>query len=270
MLYAFALAALAAVPAQGGQLKLTNVRMTVGDLGPIRSDAKFLPGDALHLRFDINGLPVEAKGEAKFKMETRVIDKAGKVIFQKDPEERIQLAPLRGNAIPAAVLILIGLDQDPGNYVLEVIVEDPKAKSKEPMKEKVSVNFEVIKRDFGIVCVHTTTDPHGMISSPNIGAVGQTFFVWYSVASFERDPKTKQPKVEIQYQFLDEKRNPVVPEPYKDVQDGGVDEKFGMFSLPFAIFLNRPGKFTFQITATDKVSNKKSTYEYPLTILPQN
>jgi hypothetical protein len=266
MLYALALVALASAPTQGGQVKLSNVRMTVGELGPNRPDAKFLPGDALHLRFDINGLPVEANGDAKFNMETRVLDKAGKVIFKKDPQELLQFTPLRGMSIPAAALILIGLDQDAGNYVLEVTVEDPKSKSKDTAIAK----FEVTKRDFGIVGVRTTADLQGMIPTPNLGVVGQTIVVWFTVASFERDPKTKQPKIEFQYQYLDEKRVPILAEPHKHVQDGGVDEKEGLFSLRFPLFMNRPGKFTVQVTAIDKVSNKKATYELPVTILAAN
>jgi hypothetical protein len=90
------------------------------------------------------------------------------------------------------------------------------------------------------------------------------------VASFERDPKTKQPKIEFQYQYLDEKGAPVLAVPHKHIQDSGVDEKDGQISLRFPLFLNRPGKFTVQITAVDKVSNKKSVYELPVTILPPN
>jgi hypothetical protein len=266
MLYALALAALAAVPAQGGQLKLTNVRLTVGELGPTRPNAKFLPGDALHLRFDINGLTIEANGDAKFKMETSVTDKTGKVIFKRDPVELLQFTPLGGNIIPAAALILIGLDQDPGDLVLSVTVEDSKTKA----KDTATVKFEVTKRDFGIVAVRTTADIQGNLPTPNMGTIGQTIVVWYTVVSFERDAKTKQPKIEFQFQYLDEKGAPVLAMPHKHVQDSGVDEKDGQISLRFPLFLNRPGKFTVQITATDKVSNKKSTYELPVTILPLN
>ena len=261
MLYALAFAALAAVPAQGGQLKLTNSRMTYGELGPTRTNAKFLPGDILFFACEIIGLSIDPTGEAKFKMETRVLDSKGKVIFKRDPEERGQFTPLFGNTMPARALIIVGLDQDPGQYVLEITVEDPKTKS----KDTTSTKFEVIKKDFGIVNVYTSYDVHGTISAPNSGVVGQTLFVQATVVSFERDPKTKQPKIELQYQYLDEKGTPLLKEPSKFLVDNGVDEKHGLFSDRFPIFLNRPGKFTVQITATDKIANKKSTYEFVIT-----
>ena len=266
MLYALAIAALAAVPAQGGELKLTNVRMTLGDLGPTRPDAKFLPGDVLHLRFDMAGLSIAANGAAKYKMESKVVDKNNKVIFKKDAEETELFAPLRGNTVPGAALILIGLDMDAGNYVLEISVEDPTTKA----SAKTSAKFEVLKRDFGIVGVHTTADFQGFIPTSNVGMVGQTMILWYTVASFDRDPKTKQPKIELQFQLKDDKGNAILAEPIKHTQDGGVDEKFGSFTPYYSLYLNRPGKFTVQITALDKVSNKKATYDWPVTVLEQN
>lgn len=266
MFYALTLAALAAVPAQGGSLKLTNIRLTVGELGPTRPNAKFLPGDILFFAFDMNGLAVDNDGITKFKMETKVLDSNGKVHFKKDPQELGQFAPLRGNTIPARAYILMGLDQDPGNYVLEITVEDPKTKA----KDTVSTKFEVLKRDFGIVNVYASYDEGGAISAPTQGIVGQTIYAQFTVASFQRDPKTKQPKIELQYQILDEKGTPTLPEPLKDLHERAVDEKDGIISARFPLFLNRPGKFTFRVIATDKVANKKSTYDLPVTILPGN
>ena len=116
MLYSLALAALTATPAQGGELKLTNVRMTVGELGPPRQSSKLLPGDVLFIGYEINGLAIEGDGTAKYKMSMEVIDGAGKAIFKQDPRELVDFVPLRGNTLPARAFITIGLDQDPGNY----------------------------------------------------------------------------------------------------------------------------------------------------------
>ncbi len=64
MLYALAFAALAAVPAQGGQLKLTNFHTTIGELGPARTTTKFLPGDILFFAYDVTGLKIDPNGIA--------------------------------------------------------------------------------------------------------------------------------------------------------------------------------------------------------------
>jgi hypothetical protein len=267
MLYALALAALAATPAQGGELKLTNVRMTIGELGATRPTTKLIPGDVLFIGYDITGLGVEPDGVAKYKMAMEVLDGAGKPIFKQDPRELIDFIPLRGNSIPARAFITIGLDQEPGNYTCRIKVEDPKAKGRE---DTLTVKFEVTKRDFGIVAVYATYDERGAVSAPTTGVVGQTIFVQFSVASFARDPKSKQPNVEFEFQILDEKGTPTLEKPRTHIQDGGVDEKEGAFAMRFPLFMSRPGKYTVRITARDKVANKVATYELPVNVLPGN
>jgi hypothetical protein len=266
MFTALALAALTATPAQGGELKLSNVRMTVGELGPPRPSAKLLPGDILFIGYDITGLPIEADGVAKYKMSMEVSDGAGKTIFKQDPRELNDFVPLRGNSIPARAFVTIGLDQDPGNYVCKVTVEDPKTKG----KDTLSVKFDVAKRDYGIVAVYTTYDLRGETSAPTTGVVGQTIFINFSVAAFQRDPKTKQPNVHFEFQILDDKGQPTLGKPGTHDQTSGVDEKEGAFAMRFPLFMSRPGKFTARVTATDKVANKTATYDLPVTVLPAN
>jgi hypothetical protein len=270
MLYSFALAAALTAPAQGGELKLTNVRMTVGELGPTRPSSRLIPGDILFIGYDITGLTIEPDGVAKYKMAMEVVDAANKSIFKQDPRELNDFIPLRGNSIPARAFVTIGLDQDPGNYTCRVTVEDPKTKA----KDTLSVKFEVAKRDYGIVAVYTTYDVEGKVSAPATGVVGQTIFINFSVATFQRDPKTKQPHVDFEFQILDEKGTPTLAKPGTHTQDDKsltkVDEKDGAFAMRFPLFMSRPGKFTARITATDRVAKKTATYELPVFILPAN
>jgi hypothetical protein len=271
MLYSLALAAaLTNAPAQGGELKLTNVRMTAGELGPARSSAKLLPGDILFVGYDITGLSIEPNGQVKYKMSMEVIDSGGKAIFKQDPRELDDYIPLRGNSIPARAFVTIGLDQDPGNYTCKVTVEDGKSKA----KDTLAMKFEVLKREYGIVAVYATYDLEGKISAPTTGSVGQTIFINFSVASFERDMKTKQPNVHFEFQVLDDRRQPTMAKPGEHDQNEKsvplVDAKEGAFQMRFPLFMSRPGKFTAKITATDKVTNKSATYELPVTILPAN
>src|SRR3954453_351339 len=94
-------AALALAPSQpAGQLQLTNVRLTVGELGPTRKESKLLPGDILFVAFDIDGLNIPPEGTAKYTMAMEVSDAAGKLIFRQDPRELNDFVPLRGNKIP--------------------------------------------------------------------------------------------------------------------------------------------------------------------------
>jgi hypothetical protein len=259
-------AALAPAPAQPGGLQLSNVRMTVGELGPARQSARVLPGDILFIGYDIDGLTIDKDGIAKYTMAMEVLDGANRPVFKQDPRPLADFVPLGGSKLPARVFITIGLDQDAGMYTCKVTVTDPVTKT----ANSLMVKFEVAKRDFGVVAVHTTYDERGEYVAPTSGVVGQTLFIQFSVPSFQRDPKTKQPNVEFVFTILDERGQPTLKEPRKHIQDMGVDEKAGAFAMRFPVFLSRPGKFTVRITATDRVSKKTATYDLPITVTPSN
>jgi len=261
-----AFAALSLAPAQPGGPQLTNVRLTVGELGPTRPNNKLLPGDVLYVSYDIEGLAIDADGNAKYSIAMEVLDGANKPIFKQEPKELTDFVPLRGNKLPARAFVTIGLDQEPGMYTCKVTVTDPKTKA----ANSLSTKFEVLKKDFGIVAVLTTYDVRSEISAPTTGTVGQTIFIWMTIASFQRDAKTKQPNVEIEYTILDEKGQPTLEKPVKRIQDekNSIEADKGAFPVFFPLYMNRPGNFTVRVTATDKVANKKAVYELPVSVLP--
>ena len=126
MMYALALAAaLTSAPAQGGDLKLTNVPMTIGELGPARPSAKLLPGDILFIGYDITGLSIEPDGLAKYKMSMEVSDAAGKSIFKQDPRELNDFIPLRGNSIPARGVHHHRPGSGPGQLLVQGLCRGP-------------------------------------------------------------------------------------------------------------------------------------------------
>ena len=259
-------AALSLAPAQPDALKLANVRWTVGELGPTRKESKLLPGDLLFIGYDIEGLAIDPDGNAKYTMAMEVADSAGKLIFKEDPKELTDYVPLRGNKLPARAFMIIGLDQPAGIYSCKLTVTDPKTKG----TSSLNVKFEVAKPEFGIVAVNASYDEGGKLSAATTGVAGQSIWIQFAVASFARDPKTKQPNVEFLFEVLDEAGKPTLGVPKKYVQDGGIEAKDGAFGLRFPLFMSRTGKFTARITATDKVAGKKSVYELPVSVLSPN
>src|SRR6185312_4163372 len=169
-------AALSFAPGQNG-LQLTNVRTTIGELGPTRKETKFLPGDILFIGYDIDGLTTEADGTAKYTMSMEVTDAAAKLLFKQDPKEMTEFIPLRGKKLPAKVYITIGMDQPAGKYNCKVTVTDSKAKS----TNSLTVPFEVTKAEFGIVAVNPSYDERMAITAPTQGVVGQTIFLHFHV-----------------------------------------------------------------------------------------
>ena len=274
MLTALAMAAVLVAPSQPAELKLVNVRTTAGELGPVREASKLLPGDIMFIAFDIDGLTIDAEGVAQYSMLMEVTNAAGVRVLpppteKLEPRALSEFVPLRGNKIPARAYVA-GLDQPAGAYNCKIVVADLKTKASGTLNMK----FEIAKKDFGIVAVYTSHDPKGELSAPTTGVVGQTVYIQFSVATFDRDPKTKQPDVELEFQLYDEKGTATLPTPRKHIQDvksaQQIKEDAGAFSLQFPLFMNRPGKFVVEMKATDRVSKKTSTYKLPVVVNPAN
>lgn len=249
-------------PAQAG-LQLTNARFTIGELGGPRPNARVLPGDILFIAYDIDGLTIDAQGGVKFTMALEVTNAAGKSVLKQDPREIVDFAPLRGNKVPARAFVTVGADQEAGTFTCRVTITDSSGKQSTSLTQK----FEVLKKDFGIVGVNTFYDEERKISAPTSGFVGQSIVVNFVVIGFARDPKTKQPNVEIEFQPMDDKNQATLPQPLKDKVDTGIKEEDPGFLRQFPLLMNRPGKFVLKIKATDLITKRIFTYDLPVTIL---
>ena len=265
------LAAMAFTPAQGGGLTLSNPRITYGELGSPRPDAKLLPGDIFFLSFDIDGIKVSDTGRVKYGMAMEVTDSAGKSIFKQMPVERDDFLPLGGTKLPARAFVSVGVDQAAGTYTCKVTVTDMAEKEK-AVSKSLEQKFEVLPRGFGIVQLYTAADMKGEIPAPLVGVAGQAIFVHFAVIEFARDPGTKQPNITIQMVVYDKDRKPTLAQPttkqIPDEADGKVDEKVIGIPMRFLVPLNREGGFLIELTATDNISKKSAKVYLPLRVFP--
>lgn len=276
MFTALAMAAvLGGTPAQPAALKITNVRTTTGELGPVRDVSKLIPGDSMYIAFDVEGITIDAEGVAQYSMKMEVTNSAGTRILpppgeKSEPQTLSEFIPLRGNKIPARVFVTAGLDQPAGTYTCKVVVADLKTKASGTFEKK----FEVAKKEFALVEVGAWHDPKREVPAPTTGVVGQTIYIWFGTVTFERDPKTKQPDVEFEFQIYDDKGAGTLPAPRKHIQDAKsvnqVKENDAAFMLNFPLYMNRPGKFTVEVKATDRVSKKTSSFKLPVVVHPEN
>jgi hypothetical protein len=252
-------------------LKLTNVRISVGELGSPRDNNKFLPGDVLFLSYDIEGLTIDDQGIATYTMAMVVKNPMGRVLFEQYPRSLVDFVPLRGNKVPGRNFVSVGLDDSPGLYTCTLTITDPTTKA----EASLSIKYEVLKKDFGIVVVYTSHDQKGELPAPTSGQVGGTLWIQLTIASFERDANTTQPNVVIEFQLYDEKGNAILvsarnePVPHRHTQDAQssspVKAGYYTFADQFQLHLNRPGKFRVEIKATDNVSRKTFTYNLQVT-----
>jgi hypothetical protein len=258
------LAAVALAPAQNG-LKLSGGRVTYGELGAPRTDLKFLPGDIFFFCFEIDGLMVDKTGKVRYSMGMEVINnKTGMPTFKEKPQMRDDdVLPLGGSKLPARAYVTIGINQEAGSYTCRVTVVDDASKATQTIEQK----FEVIAKGFGLVQVFTTYDSKGEIFAPSYGIAGQTIYVRFSLVGFTRDPKTKQPNLEVEVSVLDNAGKPTLPQPSVDVINDRVDVDLDLIHSNFRLPLNRAGDYTIQLKATDKISKATSKVELPLKVI---
>jgi hypothetical protein len=255
------LAALSAAPGQADELKLTNVRATYGVLGPKRTERKVLPGDNIVLTFDIEGITADANGKVTYSVATEVTDKNGKVVFSSPAKPREALNALGGNSLTASANVDIGLDQPAGEYTLKGVVTDLATKKSQTLTGK----FEVLPKAFGIARLSTSADADGLAPCGVLGT-GQSLWIHGAVLGFGREAGgQKQPSVTLEISVLDDKDKPTVK---SFSTTFGKDVPANAVHLPihFLLPLNRPGKFTIKLTATDKITNKTTTQSLPIVV----
>jgi hypothetical protein len=258
------LATLASTPGQKGDLTLTGARATYGILGPKRPDAKLLPGDQLIVAFDIEGITTDGQGKVLYSIGTEVSDSSNKVVFAAPPRELETINALGGNKVPAYTQVDVGLQQPPGEYTVKVTVTDRANRKSQTLTQK----FTVLKADFGVVRGTMTGDAEALVPAGLLGA-GQSLYINALVVGFGRGG-SKQPNVTIELRVLDESGKPTTDKPFSGTIDKDVPEKADSLPFQFLLSLNRAGKFTLELKATDQVTKKSVSRSFPITVQPNN
>ena len=112
----------------------------------------------------------------------------------------------------------------------------------------------------------TTSDQDGLLPAP-VAGVGQPLWVNFGAVGFARDASTKQPNVTFGIRVLDADGKPTTARPMTSAVSKDVPEKLLGLPMNFLLSLNRPGRFTVEIGAADKVSGKTARLSFPLTVI---
>ena len=167
--------------------------------------------------------------------------------------------------MPGFIATELGTSAPPGKYTLTAIVNDLAAKT----TKKVTQDFEVLKKEFGLVRFGLAYPSDGA-PAPPFGVTGQTLMVGFAALGFERDKKTKQPHVSTTMRVLEDGK-PVLMKPVRGaVLDA--QPNFTLLTMNFLLPLNRAGKFTVEITITDELASPKKTarHSFELTVRDPN
>jgi len=248
-------------PGQVGNLKLNNIRATHGIIGAPRKnpDGKLLPGEVYCLTFDIEGLKVGEDGKVLYAVGMEWTQN-GKVLYAEKPQPLEIVNSLGGSRVPAFVAAQSFPETPPGKYQLKAIVKDRAANT----EATFSKEFEIGPREFGLVRLGLSHDVEGKIPAPPVCVTGQRLQVNFWVTGFERDKTNKQPNVTFKMRVLERGKPVLTKDAGGDVKT--VPEDYKMIPLSTFLFLNRPGKFTVEIEASDDVAKKKATESFDIEV----
>jgi hypothetical protein len=252
---------LGVTPGEGGNLRLSNIRPTNGLLGSERADSRLLPGDIFFVTFDIDGLKVDKSGSMFYSMSMEVRDSSNKSVYKSEPQDLDMPAPLGGNSVPGFAHVDLGRDMQPGDYTLKVTVTDRATRETKFFEKK----FEVLRPTFGMVQLKIAYDKDGAVPAPHIGVAGQSLWVNFNAVNFERGGNPMNPDIKLEMVVLDEKGKPTLNGPI----GGSITElprEFSYAPTQFWLPLNRAGKFTVKLKATDMISKKTAELSFPITV----
>ena len=170
---------------------------------------------------------------------------------------------LGGSRLPSYAQAVMGTDIAPGEYTINLEVQDLETKK----TAKLSKKFQVTAMEFGLVRVSTSYDGEGKMQAPAVAVPGQSLWFNFFPVGFKRDEKTKQPNIAVEIRIVDENGKPTVEKPIPGGVKDGVPEKWSAIPMQFELTLNRVGKFTAELKVTDKLADKTVTLKLPITVV---
>jgi hypothetical protein len=257
--------ALCLTAGQGDTLEIVNARRTYGYLGsPRPKDAGALPGDTVFFTFEVKNLKLDDSGKASYSIAIEIHDAEGKLIYEQKPYNSVARNFLGGNSLPCSAHLEIPFDAKPGIVDWKVTIKDRTA-----MKTAVAAGKgKILPADFGIVQVGLFADAEARVPMSAVGVVGDSCYLQVSAVGFGRDKDKKQPDLAVSMRILDEQGKPTMTKPITGKIDSGVTLKEKLVPLQFGLTLNRPGRFTIELSAEDRVTGKRSQINYAIRVLP--
>ena len=257
--------ALCLTAAQGDTLEIVNQRRTYGYLGsPRPKEIGALPGDTAYFTFEVKNLKLDENGKASYSIAIEIRDADGKVFYEQKPYNSVARNFLGGSTLPCSAHIEIPFDTKPGVVDWTVTVKD-----RATMKTAVATGKgKILPADFGIVQVGLFADAEARVPMSAVGVVGDSCYLQVSAVGFGRVKDKNQPDLAVSMRILDEQGKPTMAKPITGKIDSGVTLKEKLVPLQFGLTLNRPGRFTIELTAEDRVSGKRSQISYAIRVLP--
>jgi hypothetical protein len=239
---------------------ISNVHPTLGALGAVRPEAPYLPGDLVHVAFDVAGLKLDAEGRYRVAAKLTVEDAAGKTITTEDygaiPP---RLGILAGGKSRFAFRYLIPFDLQAGSYKAKLALIDVHSKQ-EALVEQA---FKVSPPGFGLVRFQSGRGPYGQAETPPTGVLGEVLYLRMMAIGLSKG-KEGLASLEFTLDVQDTLGKPLGKPQQSRFPNVNPDEPL---TLQFELPLDRVGRYQVVIKATDQGSGRTASLTVPITIV---
>jgi hypothetical protein len=246
-----------ALPAHA-DLKLENIQLAEGRLGPPRTMLKFFPEEEIVFRYLITGLQLDENGKIAGELSVTVTDLGGHVAFTKKmPVPEATLA-LGGGTMPGFASVELPAGATPGAYTVKVAFTDQHSGQTARFERRVSLQPAA----FAAISPRFFYDQEGKVPAPPEGKLSQTLYVRLKAIGFDRSQGKLAAVMEMQ--VLDAKGQEVMPKPIQARlrnSDAKVVQQVTSVDFSGTLTLNRAGEYTLRITITDEVRKKSTQYQ---------
>lgn len=243
---------LGSLPQGNAALTITKVRPTLVDLGPTRSDANYLPGDIVHVTFDVAGMKLDDEGRYRHAAKLTVEDAAGKLVGTEDyGSSPARLGVLGGGKTRFAFRLLIPADQPAGNYKAKLVLDDLVGKKSATLEQP----YRVLSPGFGLIRLQTGRGPFGQTETPASGVVGEVLAVGMQAVGLSKG-KDNLGSLEITQEVHDASGKLLGKPQVNSFPGISTDEPL---QLRFELPLDQAGKYQLILKAVDKNNPARST-----------
>jgi hypothetical protein len=243
-----------------GKLAISNVHPTIGALGAARNDNSYLPGDLVHVAFDVSGLKLDGEDRYRVGAKLTVEDATGKVVASEDygaiPP---RLGVLAGGKSRFAFRYLIPGDLAAGSYKARLLFTDVTGKQESTAEQA----FKVSPPGFGLIRFQAGRGPFGQAETPCTGSVGEVLYLRVMAVGLSKG-KEGQGSLDVAMEVQDAQGKPIGKP--QTTAFPGVNANEPLL-LQFELPLDQAGKYKVTLKATDKPSNRSATMTIPVTVV---
>jgi hypothetical protein len=238
---------------------VTNIRPTLGALGPARADNTYLPGDIAHVTFDVSGLKLDDQGRYRVAAKLVVEDATGKTVAVEDYGAiPARLGALAGGKTRFAFRFAVPPDLAAGSYKAKLQLLDANSNQSATVQQE----FKVTPPGFGLVRFQAGRGPFGQAETPPTGVVGEVLYLGLFAVGLSKG-KEGTANIEVQLEVQDAQGKPLGKPQTSSFTEVNANEPL---QLRFELPLDQAGKYKVQLKAVDKNSSRFATLTIPVTV----